>query len=189
MDLWHILVLGVVRLTLGLNYDRLHYVANYDSLVRQLLGQPAFDMTLEFKLSTLKDNIALLDEELLQEINAVITRHAGPCIKKKEGGLSIKVDSYVLESNVHFRTDLNLAWDCARKCIDLSSDLSEKYGLGGWRKHANWHSKVKGLARSCARACRSAGKKLCHPNRNDSQGLSKKSLRTWNKKCREPLSN
>ena len=54
MDLWQILVLGVVRLTLDVNYDRLHHVANYDSLVRQLLGQPAFDMALEFKLSTLK---------------------------------------------------------------------------------------------------------------------------------------
>lgn len=49
MDLWHILVLGVVRLTLDINYDRLHHMANYDSLVRQLLGQPAFDMQLEFK--------------------------------------------------------------------------------------------------------------------------------------------
>ena len=144
MDLWYILVLGLVRFTLGLNYDRLHYVANYDSLVRQLLCQPAFDMSVEYKLSTLKDNIALLDEELLQEINAIITRHAGPCVKKKEAGLSIKVDSYVLESNVHFPTDLNLAWDCARKCIDLSSSLSPKYALGGWRKHGNWHSKVNG---------------------------------------------
>lgn len=28
MDLWQILVLGVVRLTLDVNYDRLHHVAN-----------------------------------------------------------------------------------------------------------------------------------------------------------------
>lgn len=60
MDLWQILVLGVVRLTLDVNYDRLHYVSNYDSLTRQLLGQPVFDMTLEFKLSTIKENIPLL---------------------------------------------------------------------------------------------------------------------------------
>lgn len=26
MDLWHILVLGVIRMTLDANYDRLHYV-------------------------------------------------------------------------------------------------------------------------------------------------------------------
>lgn len=83
MDLWQILVLGVVRLTLDLNYDRLHHVANYDSLVRQLLGQPAFDTTLQFKLSTLKENVALLSEELLEEINAVIARYSGQVIKKK----------------------------------------------------------------------------------------------------------
>jgi hypothetical protein len=65
------------------NYDRLHHEANYDSLVRQLLGQAAFDMALEFKLSTLKDNFPLLSEELLEAINAVIVRHGGGCIKKK----------------------------------------------------------------------------------------------------------
>lgn len=110
MDLWQILVLGVVRLALDLNYDRLHHVANYDSLIRQLLGQPAFDTTLQFKLSTLKENVALLSEELLEEINAVIARHSGQVIKKKAAGFSIKVDSYAFESNVHFPTDLNLGW-------------------------------------------------------------------------------
>lgn len=38
MSLWEILVLGVVRLTLDIDYDRLEHVANYDLLVRQLLG-------------------------------------------------------------------------------------------------------------------------------------------------------
>lgn len=158
MDLWQILVLGVVRLTLDINYDRLHHVSNYDSLVRQLLGQPAFDMALEFKLSTLKDNVPLLSEELLEQINAVIARHGGGCIKKKDARLEIKVDSYVFESNVHFPTDLNLALDCARKCIAMSADLSQEYDLEGWRKQASWQSKIKGLARSCARACRGGGK-------------------------------
>jgi len=83
MDLWQILVLGVVRMTLDVNYDRLHYLSNYDSLTRQLLGQPAFDMTLEFKLSTIKDNIPLLTEELLAKVNEVVTRHGSAAIKKK----------------------------------------------------------------------------------------------------------
>lgn len=158
MDLWQILVLGVVRLTLDVNYDRLHHVANYDSLVRQLLGQAAFDMALEFKLSTLKDNVPLLSEELLEAINAVIVRHGGGCIKKKDATLAIKVDSYVFESNVHFPTDLNLALDCARKCIVLSTRFSQAYTLSGWRKHTNWQRKIKGFARTCARACRGGGR-------------------------------
>lgn len=157
MDLWQILVLGVVRLTLDVNYDRLHHIANFDSLVRQLLGQPAFDMELEFKLSTLKDNVPLLSEELLAKVNAVVVSHGHACIKKKDVALILKVDSYVFESNVHFPTDLNLAWDCARKCIAISARLCGEYALDGWRKHAHWHSRIKTLARSCARACRGGG--------------------------------
>ena len=139
---WQILVLGVVRLTLDINYDRLHHVANYDSLVRQLLGQRALDMELEFKLSTLKDNVALLSDELLEKINTVIVGHGGGCIKKKEAGLALKVDSYVFESNVHFPTDLSLGLDSARKCIVLSARLSQRYALGGWR---NGRAKLKGF--------------------------------------------
>ena len=83
MDLWQILVLGVVRLSLNCNYDRLHYVANYDSLVRQMLGQPAFDMTLEFSLTALKENIPLLTEERLAQINAIVARHGRQALQKK----------------------------------------------------------------------------------------------------------
>ena len=83
MDLWQILVFGVVRLTLDVNYDRLHYIANFDSLVRQLLGQPAYDMDFEFALSTLKDKVPLLSEELLEQINAIVAKHGHAQIKKK----------------------------------------------------------------------------------------------------------
>ncbi len=159
MDLWQILVLGVVRMTLDVNYDRLHYLSNYDSLTRQLLGQPAFDMTLEFKLSTIKENIPLLSEELLAQINAVVARHGHNIIKKKEDeGLEIKIDSYVFETNVHFPTDLNLAWDCARKCIALTARMAKTHGIEGWRKHKNWHSTIKGSYLFCSRACRGGGK-------------------------------
>ena len=41
MDLWQILVLGGVRLGLDADWDRLEHVANYDTLVRQMLGLPA----------------------------------------------------------------------------------------------------------------------------------------------------
>ena len=58
---------------------------------------------------------------------------------------------------MHFPTDLNLAFDCARKCIELSARLSQSYNLPGWRKHANWRSTIKGLARRSARASRSGG--------------------------------
>jgi hypothetical protein len=41
MDLWQILVCGVVRLCLAADWDRLEHIANYDARVRQMLGLPS----------------------------------------------------------------------------------------------------------------------------------------------------
>ena len=38
LNLWQIFVLAQFRLALNIDYDRLHYMANSDSTLRQLLG-------------------------------------------------------------------------------------------------------------------------------------------------------
>ena len=38
MDLWQIFVLSQVRLCRNMSYDDLHYMANHDNIIRQLLG-------------------------------------------------------------------------------------------------------------------------------------------------------
>jgi len=35
------------------------------------------------------------------------------------------VDTYVLEANVHFPTDMNLLWDAGRKSLDTIEDAIE----------------------------------------------------------------
>src|SRR5258708_3502727 len=42
MDLWQILVLGVVRLGLDADWDRLEDLANHHTPLRRMLGGPAF---------------------------------------------------------------------------------------------------------------------------------------------------
>src|SRR6266478_9063610 len=69
MDLWQILVLGVVRLGLDADWDRLEDLANHHTLIRQMLGVPALIWgadTKTFARQTLRDNVALLDEALLK---------------------------------------------------------------------------------------------------------------------------
>ena len=75
MSLWQMLVLGVVRLGLDADWDRMEDLANHHRLVRQMLQVPVEpwgedDQT--FGHQTLRDNVALLDDELLQQINARI---------------------------------------------------------------------------------------------------------------------
>ena len=65
MDLWQILVLGIVRLGLDADWDRLEHIANYDALLRQMLQVPATPWGADAKVfghQTLRDNVALLDE-------------------------------------------------------------------------------------------------------------------------------
>ncbi len=74
LDLWHILVLGVVRLGLDCDYDRLEDLANHHALLRQILGLNPLRQPEEkpFHYKTLSQNICHVDEELLQQINAVV---------------------------------------------------------------------------------------------------------------------
>ena len=158
MDLWQILVLGVVRLGLDADWDRLEHIANYDALVRQMLGVPATPWGADAKVfghQTLRDNVALLDDELLQQINGRIAAAGREVFAKKAGApvaaLEIKVDSYVLESDVHFPTDLNLLWDAGRKCVDLVEGLlASGHALPGWRKFKAWRRQLKACERTAS---------------------------------------
>ncbi len=59
MDLWQILVLGVVRLGLDADWDRLEHIANYDTLVRQFyVPNPALVTALQARLT--RDDAAII---------------------------------------------------------------------------------------------------------------------------------
>lgn len=95
MDLWHILVLGVVRLALACDFDRLGYLVRYDALMRALMAlpPPALAGAAEgggegegedpFHRRTLRDNVALVDDELLEQVNQVVAAHGRELFKKK----------------------------------------------------------------------------------------------------------
>lgn len=159
MDMWEILVLAVVRLTLNSNYDALHHHSNFDRLIREIMGvDNKFSEGKTYGLQTLKDNVSLLDEETVNQINAMVVEAAHHIVFKKKDTLKIKSDTYVLETNVHFPTDLNLLWDSCRKGIDVMKYCKENYGLQGWRKLKLWRSSLKSSLRSTGKACASTSK-------------------------------
>jgi hypothetical protein len=85
MDLWQVLVLGVVRLGLDCDYDRLEDMANHHTLLRQILGVAPVPAAEEkpFHYKTLADNVCHLDEELLAQINAIVVQAGRAAFKKK----------------------------------------------------------------------------------------------------------
>ena len=161
MDLWHILVLGVVRLALDADWDRMGYLANYDSLLRQMLGlntSSSSELNKAFHRRTLRDNVSLLDAELLQKINALVAA-SGREVFNPHTPMAVRVDSFVLESDVHFPTDFNLLWDAGRKCLDgIDKFLQRRFELPGWRKAQDWHRRLKGAERASSRASSGGGK-------------------------------
>jgi hypothetical protein len=69
MEQWRILVLGVLRLGLNADYDRIQELANQHSSLRQMLGHGEWTDTKQYKLQTLKDNLRLFTAEILARIN------------------------------------------------------------------------------------------------------------------------
>jgi len=154
MDLWHILALAVVRHTLSTNWDRLEDLANNHRTLRQLMGVHVEKFgieELEFPYQTIVDNVGLIDEQLLQQINLLVVQHGQNLIKKKDDEpLCLKTDSYALETNVHFPTDLNLLWDALRKCLDTLERLRSETSLPRWRKIKSLRKKIKSLFRKAS---------------------------------------
>jgi IS5 family transposase len=162
MDLWHIFVLAQVRHCLNIGYDELQHIANYDKLIRQLMGvETEFGYEKkEFEYQHIYDNVTLLDNETIQELNEVIVEFGHRVFKKKETTpLRLKTDSFVVKSNVHFPTDYNLLWDCARKSLDIVYAFLKKHeNIPQWRKIDNWHTELKSMMRALGKASASGGK-------------------------------
>ncbi len=63
----------------------------------------------------------------------------------------------MLETDVHFPTDLNLLWDAGRKCVDLIEQYRADYDLPGWRKAKDWRRRLKALERISSKAAFEGG--------------------------------
>lgn len=181
LNLWRILVLGVVRLGLDCDYDRLEDLANHHTLLRQILGVSAVAAADEkpFHYKTLSENVCHLDEALLAQINAIIVEAGRREFKKKGGSEPIraKTDSYVLETNVHFPTDVNLLWDAQRKCLDLMEALARSSGSSGWRKSKVWRRKLKSQMIGLTRLASSGGPNKEQRQRSAAQEYVRESYR------------
>lgn len=158
MPLWTILVCGVIRLDLNCDYDRLHELVNQHNSIREMLGHGAFS-DVRYHFQTLKDNVALLTPELLDQINQRIVQAGHVLVKKKtDEALRGRCDSFVLETDVHFPTDINLLLDAMRKVITLTARWCETQGLSDWRQHAYNLRQLKRLMRTAQNKKRSKAK-------------------------------
>ena len=93
LDLWQILVLGIVRHARDCDYDELEDLASHHSLVRQFLNLPAIadnDLTNtpDITYKTISNNVRHITEELLRDINKIVAQHGRNILSKKTKNLS-----------------------------------------------------------------------------------------------------
>ena len=146
MDLWKILVLGALKLNCNWDYDKVHHIANEHYTVRQFLGHSRFEFNEKYSLQSIKDNISLLTPEILDRINELVVKAGHQWGgHKTEEELRGRCDSFVLETDVHFPTDINLLLDAVRKIIFLTARACEQLDITDWRQYRHLYKNVKGL--------------------------------------------
>ena len=182
MELWRILVMGVLKQGLGCDFDRLHELVNQHRTVREFLGHGAFSQDDTYELQTIIDNVYLLTPELLSEIGQLVVESGHAVARKKPGEpLRGRCDSFVVETDVHYPTDVNLLWDAMRCLLRELGRAARKHNRGGWRQWRHLTQEVKkcfnkvrsdatreeptGPSRSLSRTLLSLGR----PSRGESQ--------------------
>ena len=158
MELWRIFVLGILRVNLNWDYDRLCEMANQHKNIRQMLGHGGFDEDFMYTRRTIINNVSLFRPEVLDEINQIVVKAGHGLVKKKEEKLKGKCDSFVVETDVHYPTDINLLFDASRKLIQLIAALCDKYNVSGWRQYQYNVRQIKRAFRKAQQSKRSKSK-------------------------------
>jgi hypothetical protein len=135
MDMWQIFVLGTLRLNCNFDYDKVMEIANEHNTVRQFLGHDRYDFDQRYALQTIKDNVRLLSPQVLDKINQVVVKAGHRWLGcQKDDSLRGRCDSFVVQTDVHYPTDINLLWDALRKMIELVAHMCDQAGISQWRQ-------------------------------------------------------
>lgn len=149
LDYWQIVVLAAVRLGCNFDYDKLQDLAEQHRTLRQMMGLGDWDDGPAFGWRRIRDTLCLLRPETIERINHLIVaagHHLAPAT-----ATTVRADSFVVETNIHYPTESSLIYDGLRKVIELCVILSRLTAAPGWRQHAHLLTRVKRLARNIGR--------------------------------------
>ena len=147
MELWSILVMGVLKQGLRCDYDRLQDQVNGHIKIRQMLGHGPLDES-EYEIQNIRDNVELMTPELLREVGQLIARTDAKLSRKKPGAALVgRCDSFVAETDVHHPTDFNLLRDSIRCLLRETARACGEFGVSGWRQWKHCRGNVEALYR------------------------------------------
>ena len=130
LDYWVIVVLAAVRLGCDYDYDELQNLAENHRQLRQIMGIGEWQEEEDsFNWRRIRDNLCLLDPETIEKINHLIVE-AGHALMP-EAVETVRADSFVAGTNIHYPTESSLIRDGLRKVLSLAAELAALHGLTG----------------------------------------------------------
>jgi len=128
MDYWQILVLAAVRLGGNLDYDKLQDLAEQHRALRQIMGIGDWDQQTTFDWRRIQDNLTNIRPETIERINHRIVAEGHRLVP--EAAETVRADSFVAQTNIHYPTESSLIRDGLRKILRLGTGLAALVGAG-----------------------------------------------------------
>ena len=153
LSYWEILVLAAARLGCGYDYDQLQDLAENHRALRQVMGMGDWESAEQdqkrFDWRRIESNLNLLRPETIEQINQAIIQEGHRLAP--QAAETVRGDSFVVETNIHYPTDSRLIADGLRKVLGLAAMLAGLFGLIGWRQHKHLYRKARKLVRTIER--------------------------------------
>ena len=158
LDDWQIVVLAAVRLGCNYDYDKLQDQAENHLALRIMLGIGDWDDAASFRARRIRDTLCQLKPSTLAAINQAIVSCGHEL--DEEAAESVRADSFVVETDIHYPTESSLIGDGMRKIIPLCVALAGEIGESGWRQSEHLLKRIKEHVRTIAQISGSKSPKV-----------------------------
>lgn len=155
MNYWEITVLAAARLGCNLDYDKLQDLAENHRSLRHIMGIGDWQDEVDFDWRRIEDNLNKLRPATLQKISALVVQAGHE--QEPKAIASVRGDTFVVETNIHYPTESTVIGDGLRKIVHLAAELAKAHAVEGWRQAKHLLKKVRGLVRAIGRASRAKG--------------------------------
>ena len=145
LDDWQIVVLAAVRLGCNYDYDKLQDQAENHRALRTMLGLGDWTEGPSFRARRIRDTLCQLKPSTLEALNHAIVSHGQTF--EETAAQSVRVDSFVVETDIHYPSESTLIRDGIRKIIHVSAELAPLVGESGWRQSKHLLKQIKLLVR------------------------------------------
>jgi len=145
MNLWNAFVLAILRHNLNIDYDRVTELANEHATLRKMLGHGFIDQDKKYCRQTVQDNLKLFTVEVLDKINQAVVEAGHAVLCKTNTPLNGRCDSFVVETDIHYPTDISLLLDAMRKVMEACGRAYKQFGISVLQQYKQHYECLRNL--------------------------------------------